>query len=123
MGALKTCCGGVLEAGIGTRFRGQGPPQGTGGRLRFRRRHGILRAMNPAMDIDPKELRPLLHAELDRLRDSDLAAAHRALLEIEMQRLLAEMDEATDRAWESGQITEGKITEAILEHRREHPYR
>ena len=29
-------------------------------------------------------------------------AAHRALLEIEMQRLLDEMDEATDRAWESG---------------------
>ena len=82
-----------------------------------------LRAMSPLTDIDPKDLRPLLHAEIDKLKDEDLAAAHRALLEIEMQRLLNEMDEATDRAWESGEITKEKIAEAILEHRRKHPYR
>ena len=79
--------------------------------------------MNAHTEIDPKDLRPLLHAEIDKLKDEDLAAAHRALLEIEMQRLLSEMDKATDRAWESGEITTGKIAEAILEHRRKHPYR
>ena len=83
---------------------------------------GNLCSMSTLTDIDPKELRPLLHAEIDRLKDEDLAAAHRALLEIEMQRLLGEMDDATDRAWESGQITEEKIEEAILEHRRKNPY-
>jgi hypothetical protein len=87
------------------------------------RRCGNLPGMSTPTDIDPKELRPLLHAEIDKLKDQDLAAAHRALLEIEMQRLLSEMDEATDRAWESGAITKEKIAEAILEHRRKHPYR
>ncbi len=81
-----------------------------------------MHSMSTPTDIDPKELRPLLHAEIDRLKDEDLGAAHRALLEIEMQRLLSEMDEATDRAWESGEITKEKIAEAILEHRRKHPY-
>ena len=79
--------------------------------------------MSTLTDLDPKELRPLLHAEIDRLKDEDLAAAHRALLEIEMHRLLGETDEATDRAWASGEITEEKIAEAIREHRRKHPYR
>jgi hypothetical protein len=32
------------------------------------------------------------------------------------------MDHATDRAWESGQITEKKVEEAIREHRRKDPY-
>jgi hypothetical protein len=84
---------------------------------------GTLRGMSTPTDIDPKELRPLLHAEIDKLKDEDLAAAHRALQEIEMQRLLNEMDAATDRAWESGEITKEKIAEAILEHRQKHPYR
>ena len=79
--------------------------------------------MSTSTETDPKKLRPLLHAEIDKLADEDLAAAHRALLEIEMQRLLNEMDDATDRAWESGAITKEKIAEAILEHRRKHPYR
>lgn len=79
--------------------------------------------MSAQTDLDPKELLPLLHAEIDKLKDEDLAVAHRALLEIEMQRLLNEMDEATDRAWESGGITKDKIDEAILEHRRKHPCR
>jgi hypothetical protein len=78
--------------------------------------------MSSLTDIDQKELRPLLHAEIDRLKDEDFAAAHRVLLEIEMQRLLGEMDDATDRAWESGQITEKKVEEAIREHRRKDPY-
>jgi len=86
------------------------------------RRCGSLRSMSTPTEIDPKELRPRLHAEIDKLKDEDLAAAHRALLEIEMQRLLSEMDEATERAWASGEITKEKIAEAILEHRRKNPH-
>jgi hypothetical protein len=79
--------------------------------------------MSTPTEIDPKDLRPLLHAEIDKRKDEDLAAVHGALREIEMQRILHKMDEATDRAWESGAITKEKIAEAILEHRRTHPYR
>ena len=82
-----------------------------------------MSGMNTPTDLDPKELRPLLHAEIDRLNDRDLASAHHALREIEMQRLLNELDEATDRAWESGEITKEKIKASIKEHRRNHPYR
>ena len=79
--------------------------------------------MNALTDIDPKDLRPLLHAEIDKLKDEDLAAAHRALLEIEARRLADELGAALDEGWASGRITEESIAEAIREHRRKHPYR
>ena len=79
--------------------------------------------MNAHLEIDPKDLRPLLHAEIDKLKDQDLAAAHRALLEIEARRLADELGEAMDEAWASGRITKESIAEAISEHRRKHPYR
>ena len=79
--------------------------------------------MNALTDIDPKDLRPLLHAEIDKLKDEDLAAAHRALLEIELRRLVDELGEAMDEGWASGRITKESIAEAIREHRRKHPYR
>ncbi len=75
-----------------------------------------------ALPTDPKELRPILHAGVDKLHDEYLGLAHRMLLEIELQQVMADMDEATDRAWASGAITEEKIAEAIREHRRQHPY-
>ena len=82
---------------------------------------------NPAMSTlattDPKELRPLLHAEVDKLRDEDLLAARRALLEIEARRLADELGAALDEDWASGRITNESVAEAILEHRRKHPYR
>ncbi len=73
--------------------------------------------------VDPKELRPLLHAEIDKLRDKDLALAHYAMQEIQLQRLTDELDEAMDEGWASGRITKESIAAAILEHRRKHPYR
>ena len=79
--------------------------------------------MNALSDIDPKDLRPLLHAEIDKLRDEDLALAHRALLEIELRRLADELGDAMDEGWASGRITNESIAEAIREHRRKHPYR
>ena len=78
--------------------------------------------MSTPTEIDPKDLRPLLHAEIDRLKDQDLAAAHRALLEIELRRLGDELGAAFDEDWASGRLTTENIEEAILEHRRKHPY-
>ena len=93
--------------------------------LRVEKGRGRLRGMSTlsALPTDPKELRPLLHAEIDRLPDEQLAAAHRVLQEMEIQRLMDELGAATEEAWASGQMTEEKIAEAIREHRARHPYR
>ena len=45
-----------------------------------------------ATPLDPKELRPLLHAEVDKLRDENLLVLHRVALELEL-----ELDEETER--------------------------
>ena len=79
--------------------------------------------MNAHTDPDPKELRPLLHAEIDKLRDEDLALAHRALLEIELQQATDDLDDAADEARAAGRLTPERIAEAIAAHRAAHPYR
>lgn len=79
--------------------------------------------LNAPLPTDPKELRPLLHAEVDRLCDEDLNAARKALLEIELQRVTEELGREMDEAWASGSITKESINEAVLEYRRSHPYR
>ena len=79
--------------------------------------------MNAHPDLDPKELRPLLHAGIDKLRDEDLALAHRALLEIELQQVADELDDAADEARAAGRLTPERIAEAIAAHRAAHPYR
>jgi len=82
-----------------------------------------MSTLNAPIPTDPKELRPLLHAEVDRLSDEDLQDAHNALLEIEIRRLTDELGKATEEAWSRGDITEEKIAEAVTEYRRTHPYR
>lgn len=84
---------------------------------------GSLRAMSAPTDLDPKELRPLLHAEIDKLRDEDLALAHRALQEIELHQVADELDDAADEARAAGRLTPERIAEAIAAHRAAHPYR
>ena len=49
--------------------------------------------MGTPTDIDPKVLRPLLHAEIDKLRDGHLELAHRLLLEIEMQQVMDDLED------------------------------
>ena len=71
----------------------------------------------------PQELRPLLHQRLDAATDEELAAVHRMLLEMEARRLADELGDEMQKDWDSGRITEENIAEAILEHRRKHPYR
>lgn len=79
--------------------------------------------MSRITPIDPQELRPLLHAEVDRLRDEHLGLAHRMLLEIELQQVTDELDDAADAARATGHLTPERIIEAIAAHRAAHPYR
>ncbi|MDI1314951.1 hypothetical protein [Prosthecobacter sp.] len=69
---------------------------------------------------DPKELRPLLHAELDRLPDEHLETAHRFLLEMEVQHALESLGTATEQAWSRGDLSDEKIAETVREHRQRH---
>jgi len=72
---------------------------------------------------DPQELRPLLHADIDRLPDEQLGLAHRLLMEIELEQLTAKLDDAADKAREDGKLTPESIRAAIAAHRVERPYR
>ena len=76
-----------------------------------------------AQPTDPKELRPLPHAEIDRLPDGQLGLAHRVLLEIELQQLTEELDSAADEARAAGRMTPERIAAAVAAHRAAHPYR
>ncbi len=79
--------------------------------------------MNAHPEIDPENLRPLLHAEIDKLRDQDLGLAHRLLREIELQQVMDELDDAADEARAAGRLAPERIAEAIAAHRAAHPYR
>jgi hypothetical protein len=72
---------------------------------------------------NPQELRPLLHSDVDRLPDSALLIARRFLLEIELQQVTAELDDAADEARGEGRLTPARIAAAVAEHRMAHPHR
>lgn len=75
-----------------------------------------------ATSPDPGKLRPLLHAEVDRLSDEHLSLAHRALLEIELHQLTGELDDAADAANSKSKLTLDSIAAAVAEHRALRPY-
>ena len=75
-----------------------------------------------ATSPDPGKLRPLLHAEVDRLSDEHLSLAHRALLEIELHQLAGELDDAADAAQNAGELTIESIAATVAEHRALRPY-
>ncbi len=75
-----------------------------------------------ATSPEPGKLRPLLHAEVDRLSDEHLGLAHRALLEIELHQLAGELDDAADSAPNAGKLTIESIAAAVAEHRALRPY-
>ncbi len=86
-------------------------------------RFGGMSALNAPPPRSPEELRPLLHQKLDSASDEEVLAVHRLLLKMEARRLADELGAAMQEEWNSGRITEESIAEAILEHRRKHPYR
>lgn len=75
-----------------------------------------------AQTISPAELRPLVHAELDKLPDHCLEAARKLLMELQLRELADELGSEMDEAWKSGRITQESIAAAIQEHRQKHPY-
>lgn len=74
--------------------------------------------MSVTLATDPGQLRPLLHAEVDRLSDELLGVAHRVLLEIELHQLVGSLDDAADAA----KPTLESIATAVAEHRSVRPY-
>jgi hypothetical protein len=82
-----------------------------------------MSTLSVQMPTDPKELRLLVHADIDRIPDEHLGAVHRLLLESEIHRLMDELGAGMDEDWASGRITKESIDAAIQEHRRKHPYR
>jgi hypothetical protein len=56
--------------------------------------------MSTLTEISPADLRPMLHAEIDRLCDEDVALLHRVALQLELEEVSARLDEGfnADRA-------------------------
>ena len=71
-----------------------------------------MRTLTADTPTDPGKLRLLLHAEIDRLPDKSLEAARCLLLELELQQVTAELDEAADNARAAGRLTPQRISEA-----------
>jgi hypothetical protein len=67
----------------------------------------------------PEELRPYLHGRIDTLDHRELAMVHRILLQLEADRLVAEL--RTDFSSEK-QLAQ-RVDKAVAEFRKEHPYR
>ena len=53
---------------------------------------------------DPNELRPLLHAEVDRLRDENLLVLHRVALELELDEVTERLNEGFDADRAAGKL-------------------
>ena len=80
-----------------------------------RARSGTVRGMSTLADLDPKELRPLLHAEIDRLRDEYVALLHRVALQLELEEVSDRLDAAFDADRAAGRLA--RLPEIIREAR------
>ena len=65
---------------------------------------GKVQLMSTLDPTDPNELRPLLHERLDQWAAADLPLLHRVMLELERDRLAAELNAEFDRDRESGRL-------------------
>jgi hypothetical protein len=71
--------------------------------------------MNTPADINPKDLRPLLHAEIDKLRDENVALLHRVALQLELEEVSRRLDVAFDADRAAGKLA--RLPEIIREAR------
>jgi hypothetical protein len=76
-----------------------------------------MSTLTDPLPTNPNDLRPLIEQRLDDATPAELEAVHRMLVELEARRLLAELDDATELAWESGHISDEIIAQAVREHR------
>jgi len=65
--------------------------------------------------LDPRELRPALHAKIDAMDGETLAILHRVALELELERLTREVDAEFDQLREQGRLE--RLPEIIREAR------
>ena len=74
--------------------------------LRDCAQHGSLAGMSTFASVptDPKELRPLLHAEVDKLRDENLLVLHRVALELELEEVTDRLNEGFDADRAAGKL-------------------
>ncbi|WP_395741609.1 hypothetical protein [Prosthecobacter sp.] len=73
-------------------------------------------------DLDPRELRPLLHQKLDAFSDSAIAAVNDLLIEFERRWLFAQMSEEAESDRLAGKHDPALIEQAVRAHRSKHPY-
>jgi hypothetical protein len=67
------------------------------------------------LPIDPKDLRPLLHAEVDKLRDENLLVLHRVALELELEEVTERLNAGFDADRAAGKLA--RLPEIIREAR------
>ena len=79
--------------------------------------------MSSLATTDPKELRPLLRERIDHATDAELEAVRKALLKLELDRIVEEMGRDAQADWEAGKHAPELVEAAIREHRAKHPYR
>jgi hypothetical protein len=71
--------------------------------------------MSTLTELDPKQLRPLLHAEIDRLRDEDVALLHRLALQLELDEVCGRLDAGFDADRAVGKLA--RLPELVREDR------
>ena len=79
-------------------------------------------AMSTLATTDPKELRPLLRERIEHATDAELEAVRKALLKLELDRIMEEMGKDAQADWEAGKHAPELVEAAIREHRAKHPY-
>ena len=82
-----------------------------------------FRFMSTLVTTDPKELRSILRERLEHCTDEELEAVRKALLQLEINRLVAEMGAEAQTDWDAGKYAPELVEAAISEHRAKHPYR
>ena len=65
--------------------------------------------------VDPKKLRPLLHAEVDKLRDENLLVLHRVALALELDEVTERLNAGFDADRAAGKLA--RLPEMIREAR------
>lgn len=68
-----------------------------------------------ALPVDPKELRPLLHAEVDKVNNDSLLVLHRVALELELDEITERLDEGFDADRAAGKLA--RLPDIISEAR------
>ena len=71
--------------------------------------------MSPLATTDPQELRPLLHAEVDKLRDESLRVLHRVAMELELDEVAERLNAGFDADRAAGKLA--RVPEMIREAR------